>query len=350
MQKRLPKYRRTDESFKALANRRITDRSLNIISYLSHYNILPTSLMVRLVEGNEDITYRHLQSLYHKKLINRFAFPSSLNPGEFNYYLDSTEALDLLVDAGWAEPKDLDYDRVRYNREKDYGQVHFEPHRQGSLLYLSHEVDISRFHAMLEMGCRASGGQIELIEWSQGPQLWGRVVAPKTIFDGQRNLWGEEPKATEKLPHRPDGFFGLRFLDRPEDQRESFFFYERDRKTTRERTRVVRKLRSHFQYVVKQQQHKTDYGIQSIRAVLIETTDDQWAMRLREFAAHPIVSGAKPSPLFWFTHSRLFELGPNKVQHDQYEKRKDFFLQHPGIIFHGVWATPAGNTLYSLRD
>src|SRR5437868_12301812 len=78
MQQRLPKYRRTNESFEALANRRITDRSLDIISYLSHYNFLPSSLLVHLVEGNEDITYRHLQMLYHRKLVNRFAFPSTL--------------------------------------------------------------------------------------------------------------------------------------------------------------------------------------------------------------------------------------------------------------------------------
>lgn len=352
VQKRLPKYRRTEESAKALANRRITDRSLNIISYLSFYNVLPTSLMVHLVEGNKDNIYRHLQTLYHKKLINRFAFPSSLNPGEFNYYLDNPTALDLLIDAGWAEPEDLDFDRVRYNREKKYGEIHFEPERQGSLLYLNHEIDISRFHAMLELGCRASGGRVELIDWRQGPELWGRVVAPKVAFDGQRNLWGEEDHKMEKLPHRPDAFFGLRFQDRPEDRQDEYFFYERDRKTTRERKRIVRKLRAHFQYVVKQQQHKTDYGIKGIRAVLVETTDDEWAMELLETARHPLVSGPQPSPLFWFTHSGFFELGLGKGERSQHEKRKDFFLAHPEIIFHSLWAahTPSGIKLYSLQD
>lgn len=352
MQKRLPKYRRTDDSFKALTNRRITDRSLEIISNLSFYNILPTSLMVRLVKGNEDITYRHLQMLYHKKLINRFAFPSSLNPGQFNYYLDNPAALDLLVDASWAEPQDLNYDRVRYHRDKNYGEIHFEPDRQGSLLYLNHEVDISRFHAMLELGCRQSGSRVELIDWAQGPTLWNNVIAPRVVFDGQRNLWGEEGRATERLPHRPDAFFGLRFPDRPAGERESYFFYERDRKTTQERKRIIRKFRAHFQYVIKQKQHQTDYGIKSIRAVLVETTDDQWAMELLKSAAHPLVSGPQPSPLFWIAHSGLFELGFDRKQHHLYEKKKDFFLQHPEIIFYGLWAaqTSAGTKLYSLRD
>jgi hypothetical protein len=349
MQKRLPKYRRTDESFEALANRRITERSLDIISYLSHYNFLPSSLLVHLVEGNEDITYRHLQMLYHRKLVNRFAFPSSLNPGEFNYYIDNNAALDLLVEHGWAEPQDLDFERVRYNREKQYHTIHFEPKRQGSLLYLNHEVDISRFHAMLDLGCRASAGAIELVDWRQGPELWHTVTAPKVKFDGQRNLWGEESEL-ERLPHRPDAFFTLRFQDRSGDEQDQHFFYERDRKTTTDRKRIVKKLRAHFHYVVKQQSHRTDYGIKSIRAVLVETPDDEWALRLRESAAHPLVSGPKPSPLFWFTPSRLFELGPDKTQAQQYKKRKDFFLSCPEIIFHRVWATSADATLYSLRD
>lgn len=349
MQKRLPKYRRTEESFQALANRQITDRSLDIISYLSHYNFLPSSLLVHLIEGNEDITYRHLQMLYHRKLVNRFAFPSTLNPGEFNYYIDNSAALDLLIDAGWAKPQDPDFERVRYNREKQYDTIHFEPKRQGSLLYLNHEIDLSRFHAMIELGCRASKNTIELLDWSQGPELWHTVTAPKVKFDGQQQLWGEASE-TERLPHRPDAFFTLRFHDQPEGKQDEHFFYERDRKTTTDRKRIVRKLRAHFHYIVKQQLHQTDFGIKSVRAVLVETPDDEWALRLRESAAHPLVSGPKPSPLFWFTPSRLFELGPDKTQHHLYEKRKNFFLKHPEIIFHQVWATPASTTLYSLRD
>lgn len=349
MQQRLPKYRRTEESRRALANRRITDRSLDIISYLSFYHLLPTSLIVRLVGGNEDITYRHLQMLYHKRLVNRFAFTTALNPGEFNYYLDSPAALDLLVEEGWAESASLDYERVRYHRDKKYDQVHFDSDRQGSLLYLKHELMISRFHALLELGCRTVGSTVELADWRQGPELWTSVTAPRLKFDGQRNLWGEEAEQ-ERLPHRPDAFFTLRFADKPEGRQESHFFYEADRRTTTNRKRIVRKLRSHFQYVCKKQQHKTDYGIDSIRAVLVETTSDDWAERLRESAAHPVVSGPKPTPLFWFTTSRFFELGLDKSKAAAYEKRRDFFLSNPAIIFHGLWATPADAKLRSLAD
>lgn len=350
MQKRLPKYRRTEESFQLLANRQITDRSLEIISFLSFYHILPSSLLVRLVEGNEDITYRHLQMLYHRQLINRFSFVNALNPGEFHYYLDNTAALELLVEHGWAEPNELDYDSVRRNREKDYAAIHEQvDEKQGRLLFLKHEADISRFHAMLELGCRQSKGEVELMDWRQGPELWHSVAVPKVRYDQQTDLWGEQ-KNTEKLPHRPDAFFTLRCADKPEGEQEAHFFYERDRKTTTDRKRIVRKLRSHFHYVVKQRLHEAEYGIKRVRAVLVETVDDDWAMHLREVSAHPLVSGTKPSPLFWFTTSRLFEFGPNKDEAEQYAKRKDFFLSHPEIIFHSLWATPVDDSLYSLLD
>lgn len=348
MPKRLPKYSRTEQSFRAVANRKITDRSLEIISYIDHYNYLPSSLLVRLVEGNEDITYRHLQTLYHKKLVNRFAFPSSLNPGEFNYYLDNAAALDLLIEAQWAEPHQLDYDRVRYNREKDYSSLHFEPRRQGSLLFLNHELDISRFHFLLEMGCRASKGKVELTDFRQGPELWHTTIAPRVRFDGQQNLWGEVD-VPEELPHRPDAFFTLRYLDRPESKQYEHFLYERDRKTTTDRKRIVKKLRAHFHYIIKRRQYQTDYGVPSIKAVLIETLDDDWALYLREVAAHPLVSPHQPTPLFWVTTSRLIELGPSKDQ-ERFAQRKDFFLHHPEIIFHGIWATAVNNQFRSLLD
>jgi len=348
--RRLPKYRRTEESFKALASRRITDRSLEIISCLSRYDILPSSLLVRLVAGNEDITRRHLQTLFHHRYINFFVFPRLRNVSEHHYYLDNPAAFELLIDHGRAEPQELDFERIRYHRDKKYHEAYCSPEeRQGTLLFLKHEADISRFHAMLELGCRQSGGKFELTDWRQGPELWHTVSVPKVKFDHQTDLWGEQRDA-EKLPHRPDAFFTLRFTDKQGREQESHFFYERDRKTTTDRKRIVRKLRAHFHYVVKQRRHEADYEIKRVRAVLVETVDDDWAMRLREVSAHPLVSGTKPSPLFWFTPSRLFEFGPDKVEAQQYAKRKNFFLSHPEIIFHPLWATPVDDSLYSLLD
>src|SRR6266849_5472938 len=99
-QNRLKKYSRDKSTLAAVASRQITEKSLAIIATIHDYRIIPTSLLVRLVEGHEKNIQRHLQQLYHKGLINRFAFMRGKNPGEFHYYLDNPEALHLLVAHG----------------------------------------------------------------------------------------------------------------------------------------------------------------------------------------------------------------------------------------------------------
>jgi len=80
---------------------------------------------------------------------------------------------------------------------------------------------------------------------------------------------------------------------------------EADRKNTTTQ-KMRKKYRTHFQFVVGQKRHRLKYGIHRVRAVLTETFDTAWAEALREAAQHPIVSGANPSPLFWFTASQIF--------------------------------------------
>ena len=103
---------------------------------------------------------------------------------------------------------------------------------------------------------------------------------------------------------------------------------------------MQKKLRSHFHYIVKQKKHTADYGVKRIRAVLVESIDDEWTNNLRTAARHPIVSG-KPSPLFWFTPSDLaFErLIPVRVKGA--EKKIPIFLEKPELVFGQIWATPA---------
>src|SRR5713101_4981793 len=108
MQQRLKKYSRDPISLASVASRRITDTSLHIIATIHDYKIIPTSLLVRLVQGHEKNIQKHLQQLYHKKLINRFAFMRGRSLSEFHYYLDNTDALNLLVDCG-AERESLEF-------------------------------------------------------------------------------------------------------------------------------------------------------------------------------------------------------------------------------------------------
>ena len=81
MQKRIHKYRRDPE---ALNQRRLTNRSIEIISIIERYRIIPTSFITRLALGNERITARHLQTLYHQGFINRFCFPAHRQSGRIS--------------------------------------------------------------------------------------------------------------------------------------------------------------------------------------------------------------------------------------------------------------------------
>jgi hypothetical protein len=345
MQQRLRKYSRNQESLAAVAARQITDTSLALIATIYDYRIIPTSLLIRLVPGHEKNLYRHLQQLYHKGLVNRFAFMRGKNPGEFHYYLDNTASIDLLTANGVMD-ESLDRAEVRRNREKAYCNVN-DPKRteemQGKLLFLKHEVMISRFHGMLELACNASNGTIELSRFEQGPKLWQTVEVPKPSFREGRWVETDQP---ESLPHRPDALFTLSF---PETQREPLhFLYEADRHRTNTH-KYSKKLRAHFHFIVKQRQHQRIYGIDRIRAVLTETIDDEWAERLRYAAGSVTVSGSKSSPLFWFTTSRLFT---EPIDNNDLTPSRSLptYLDRPDIVLRKIWASPVNDTLHSLID
>jgi len=345
-QQRLKKYTRDSTTFTAVASKQITDTSLTIIATIHDYKIIPTSLLTRLVPGHEKNIQKHLQQLYHKELVNRFAFMRGRNPGEFHYYLDNPGALDLLI-ANGVEPQSLEREEVRRNREKAYCDVNnpkLIEEMQGKLLFLKHEVMISRFHGMLELACGQSEGRVELTDFQQGPRLWGKVEAPKLTV---RNGAWQESNETEEIPHRPDAFFTLSFPDEA-NKEPLHFFYEADRHRTNTH-KYNKKLRGHFHFVVKHKRHQEMYGINRIRAVLTETIDDEWAEALREAANHPMVSGAKPSPLFWFTTSRLFT-EEVVLQQGVQVKKIATYLRRPDILFAKIWASPVDDTLHSLLD
>lgn len=345
MQQRLTKYSRNADTLAAVSSRQITNTSLAILATIHDYKIIPTSFIVRLVPGHEKSIHRHLQQLYHKELINRFAFMRGKNPSEFYYYLDNSAALELLVLNG-VERDHLEFEEVRRNREKRYSDVN-DPKQteemQGKLLFLKHEVMISRFHGMLELASAATNGSIRLSNFQQGARLWAKVEVPKLAF---RNSAWTELDETEQLPHRPDAFFTLSF---PNGDREDLhFFYEADRHRT-DTNKYNKKLRAYFHFVVKQKLHREFYDIQRVRAVLTETVDDEWAERLRQAAGHVNVSGSKASPLFWFTTSRLF-VEEAVVQDNGRGRSLPMHLRHPGIVIRKIWASPVDDTLHSLID
>ncbi|MGD9564518.1 MAG: hypothetical protein AB7W44_19845 [Pyrinomonadaceae bacterium] len=336
--KRLKKYSR--EAPENLPPRRLTPRSIEIIDIIRRYRIIPTSMIVRLVDGDIRTTERHLQNLYHHGLVNRFAFPASYYPTEFNYYLDDARSLTLLINAGFDTDK-MDHEIVRRNREKQYAEITMGKQMvkmQGRLLHLHHELMISRFHYMLEKACLKSGNKVKLLGFYQGSQLWNDIEVRKVVVNSVGTL--TEADQSETLPHRPDAFFALQFPNRTGEDNTQYFFYEADRKTTSIK-KMQKKLRAHFYYVVKQKKHVEDYGVRRIKAVLVESIEDHWTNNLRLAARHPAVSGNRPSSLFWFTTSDIIFERPLSVTIKSAQKEVLVFLEKPEVVFAKIWATPA---------
>ena len=276
MRQRLPKFKRAPE---ALARKNVTERSLRIIETIGRYRFLASSDIIRLVGGNEDVTYRHLQQLYHQDLLSRIALPQNGGYGEFIYFLDNSAALRDISQRSKIDPSAFEWQEIKSNRERyRNGKVGV-----GRFLFIEHELMISRFRAALEIECKQSDGRFVLNHWTQGSKTWNFVQ-----------------KGTRRLPHRPDAFFSLEFPNAAPGQSRSNFFYEADRGTSN-LNRMAEKLEAHLEFLL--QRRHVRYGVQKIRAVLVHTLDEARAVQLKSLAAQLAASQPLAAHLFWFAGS-----------------------------------------------
>jgi hypothetical protein len=242
--------------------------------------------------------------------------------------LDDVKALTLLIDQGLVPKEELDLDGVRGNKEKAYYKItDGSGELPGRMLFLHHELMISRFHFMLDVGCRNSGEKVALIAWKQGSELHSDVTDLET---------------DEVLPHRPDAFFTLHFPGSPDGANRANFFYEADRNRTSIPKMMV-KLQAHYEFI-RQRKHQAKYGIKRIRAVLIETLDTKWAEELRQASAK-----ISPIALFWFTASEIVAVEKDEPKANRASKLQ-LFLWQPEIIFTNLWAAAGDDYLRALDN
>lgn len=351
-QKRLPKFKRTPEK---LPKREITPIDLEIIKLLYDFKFLSSHQFLKLIPSSRRVIYQHLQTLYHKQFINRFQFPTMYSAGELYYYLDNTQALDLLVTETDHNKQDFDYEEVRRNKQKAYGDMYFDGTKVvKNDLFLRHETMISRFHAALELACRDTDGQVKIKTWKQGAELYNYAEAPAYSLTRHKNQDGhtethyqEHETATEKIPHRPDAFFTLSFPKEP-DKEDNSFLYEADRKTT-STPKLNKKLRGHYHAVVRQKLHQqAPYNVPNIRAVLIETVSFQWAEHIYNEAHSKSVS-PNQSKLFWFTSLENLTK-PEKTTKGKAQSKTYPYLENPKKFFARFWVALGHDELYSLLD
>jgi hypothetical protein len=339
------KFVRPDAPARAITS----SRDLDLIEAVLCYRFSPTSELVRLVGGNQDVTQRRLRMLWTRDILNRFAFPKIPNQGEFIYYIDAKKTLELLVDyqrLSMIHPQMED--ELRMNREADYaGAAAAGQHMK--LGFLKHSLMISRLHFMLEMASRSSNGEVALTQWRQGAELRGNKVqvpelTSKRIAGSNEYRW-EESDRTFRLPVEPDALFTLRFARRPKDNQLVHFCYEADRGSM-PMADMLKKFRAYHHFIKRQQKHKEAFGVHPIRAVLVETTDEARARKLMELAEHPGVIGqGKRSAMFWFIISPVF----TSASQGSFDKGIAGYLDWPSVIFGLSWALPDG-TLHAMRD
>ncbi len=313
MQKRLPKLERSPEK---LRNFQITDRSLALISAIERYKFLPTSMLLQLASGNPAVSARHLQRLYHIGLINRFCTPRHGGSGEFIYYIDETRTLELLVSRGF-KPEALDWNIIRRNKSKAYFKLSRTSDTldaSGRMLFLKHELLITRFHALLELACRPQDSDWRLGAWLQGPPSW-KVLTGKA-------------KEAAVVRLRPDAFFSLQNAGASGGKVSNHFFYEADRGTATNVERMRQKFETYCEFF--NRDGLPEYGISRVRAVVMETNTVDRAERLCTLAAD-VASGM---PLFWFTCSQAVEKA----------------VPYPQSLLGRIWMNCASTELLSLCD
>jgi len=321
----------------------ISDRDLDILDAVLRYRFCSAAQLVRLVGGNEDVTHRRLRRLWERGLIARWAFPGFRTHSEFYYYLDSRESLGLLAERRNLEVHQQMLDEIRGHQEKDYaGAAARGQHMQ--LGFLNHSLMISRLHFMIEAACRRTDGIVSLESWWQGSQIGGHkadVPKVKSTRQGGSVFW-QEVEETERLPVEPDALFTLRFANRQAGEQMVHYCYEADRGTMT-LTDMLKKFRGYHHFIKRQQLHRDAFGVHPIRAVLVETTDEERGRKLMDLVTHPLVSGAtKRSGLFWFTISPVFTEAKDGAELPPY-------LDRPEVILDAVWALP-DRTMHALGD
>jgi hypothetical protein len=130
-------------------------------------------------------------------------------------YAIGSEAKPVLVERGYA-PSDFEERRLRHNELTEIG--------------IRHSLFIADIHTRVMLLTRS--GSIALARWQEGSILWDSVVPRR-----------DEPA----IPIRPDAYFILKHVDRPEGKNKFYIFLEADR-STMSHERMATKIAGYVAY------------------------------------------------------------------------------------------------------
>lgn len=157
-------------------------------------------------------------------------------------YAIGSEAAPVLIEHGLA-PQELASKRLRYSELKE--------------LFIKHSLLVSDVHAKLFAQTRS--GPLKLVHWQEGPSLWDHVA----VQDAQ----GREAS----LPIRPDAWFTLQHVARPEGKNKLHFFLEADR-STMSHARMQQKIVAYLTWFQKELHKKKHRGMAFFQVVTVTET------------------------------------------------------------------------------
>jgi len=214
--------------------------------------------------------------LWEWRLITALPSPTSAaGPQSSTTTWTPSAALNLLIEhqrIGQIHP--TMQEEIGLNRDADYANAAIN-HEHMKLVFLKHQLMISRMRFMLERSCTDSKARLAVM-FRQGGDLRGHQVDVPEIRSrrqpGSNEYLWEETDATRRLPVEPDANFHLALPQRSAATREMHFAYEADRGTHaagRHVAQVSRLLLLHKRH----KKHQEAFGIHPIRAVLVEAAN-----------------------------------------------------------------------------
>jgi len=250
----------------------LMEGDIEILGLVLDHRFLQRGQVSALTGRHPKRLHRRLSKLEQNGYLTTLRFPHR----EYIYGLGRAGSL-ILVEQGRAEAELLEY-RLRAHELSE--------------IFLKHEMMIVDIHVRLTVASDTQA--VRVAAWREGRELHDSVVAV-------------DHKGTSRLPVRPDAFFSLLDLRRPEGANRANYMLEADRSTTTH-ARFQEKIRAYWAYI-EQGRHEKKFAIKGFRVLTVTLTDAR-AKNLSAFAASVLPEKARK--YFFFTPLRklLESAGP----------------------------------------
>lgn len=149
----------------------VSQRDMDLLKTLHRYRFLPTSLLMDRFFTSKSFADRRLRKLYDHGLVDRILRPVAEGRAELIYTLGSAGARLL------AREKGISTGELKWSKSK----------RQASTRFLDHELEVNRFHFLLESVVAQTPGYC-LEEWLERESLPQAPSASRPVPDAYFRL------------------------------------------------------------------------------------------------------------------------------------------------------------------